>query len=112
MTAAGGKASFTNALNAALWGLRTKGDFMAENIAVFRIMPEEPGHENEIKKKLSSIKSANLKDTKIEPFAFGLNSINAVFVLEEREGALDALEEEIKKIKHVSDVRLEHITRI
>ncbi|MCX8189668.1 MAG: hypothetical protein N3F05_00345 [Candidatus Diapherotrites archaeon] len=85
---------------------------MAENIAVYRIMPEEPGYENEIKKKLTGIKVANLKDIKIEPFAFGINAINAVFVLEEREGALDTLEEEIKKIKHVSDVRLEHISRI
>ncbi|MEM4662779.1 MAG: hypothetical protein QXM75_02035 [Candidatus Diapherotrites archaeon] len=85
---------------------------MADNIAVYRIMPEEPGQEKHIKEALSRIKIASLKDVKIEPFAFGLNAIIAVFVLEEKEGVLDKLEEELNKIKHVSDVRLEHVSRI
>jgi len=85
---------------------------MAENIAIFRIMPDEPGAEAKIKKALSNIKDAALKDVKVEPFAFGLNAVIAAFVLEEREGAIEALEQSLKKISKVSDVRLEHVSRI
>lgn len=91
---------------------RPLGDLMAELMAVFRIMPEEPGIETEIKERLKEIKSASLKDVRIEPFAFGLNAIIAAFVFEEKEGASENLEQELKKLPKVSDVRLEHITRI
>ena len=85
---------------------------MAELLAVFRIMPDEPGKEQVVIEKLSTIKNARLKDTKTEPFAFGLNAIMAAFVLEEKPNALEALESELKKIGNVSDVRMEHVTRL
>ena len=91
---------------------RPLGDLMAELMAVFRIMPEEPGAEQSIKEALGKIKSASLKEVRVEPFAFGLNAVIAAFVMQEQEGLAEKLEEEIKTIPKVSDVRLEHITRI
>jgi len=85
---------------------------MAELMAVYRIMPEEPGAEESIKEALSKIKNASLKDVKIEPFAFGLNAVIAAFIMQEQEGLAEKLEEEIKSIENVSDVRLEHVRRI
>lgn len=85
---------------------------MAELMAVYRIMPSEPGAEEGIKSALHSIKSASLKEVRIEPFAFGLNAVIAAFLMQEQEGASEKLEEEIKAIPNVSDVRLEHVSRL
>lgn len=85
---------------------------MAENIAIFRIMPDEPNAEEKIKASLKKIKLASLKDIKVEPFAFGINAVIAAFVFEEKEGALESLEQALKNIPKVSDVRLEHVSRI
>ncbi len=89
-----------------------RGVEMAELMAVYRIMPEEPGAEQNIKEALAKIKNASLKEVRVEPFAFGLNAVIAAFLMQEQEGLSEKLEEEIKAIPKVSDVRLEHITRI
>mgnify|MGYP003865962863 CR=1 FL=1 len=89
-----------------------RGVEMAELMAVYRIMPEEPGAEQNIKEALAKIKNASLKEVRVEPFAFGLNAVIAAFLMQEQEGLAEKLEEEIKGIAKVSDVRLEHVSRI
>lgn len=85
---------------------------MAELMAIYRIMPSEPGAEEGIKEALAKIKNGSLKEIRIEPFAFGLNAVIAAFLMQEQEGLSEKLEQEIKAIPNVSDVRLEHITRL
>ena len=85
---------------------------MAENMVVYRIMPSGPGADEKIKKALEGIKNASLKDIKVEPVAFGLNAVIAAFVMPEEEGLTEKLEKELKAIEGVSDVRLEHMSRI
>jgi translation elongation factor aEF-1 beta len=45
------------------------------------------------------------------PIAFGLNSINIVKLVEEKEGELDRMIEKIKKINGVKEVEVVDLTR-
>ncbi|MHA1835705.1 MAG: elongation factor 1-beta, partial [Candidatus Odinarchaeia archaeon] len=51
-------------------------------------------------------------DSKIEPFAFGLNQLKMSFLMEDSEGGTEALEEFIKSVKGVGEVEVEHISLV
>jgi len=89
---------------------------MANVIITLRIMPSSPDiNLKEIEEKsLSLIKEfAGETETKTQtkPVAFGLNSLEIIFVMDENKGNTDELENEIKQIQGVNSVELIDVRR-
>ncbi|MDI6826095.1 MAG: elongation factor 1-beta [Candidatus Aenigmarchaeota archaeon] len=85
--------------------------FMSGSVIItFRIMPESVETDLDLLEKL--IKK-EIKPQRMErvPIAFGLNSINIVKLVEEKEGEMDRITEKIKKIKGVKEVEVIGLTR-
>ena len=102
----------TNALDADLRGL-TK---MAQVIVTMKIMPESPEVDlsavaEEAKKKI--VDFAGEGDMKVEevPVAFGLKSLNIMFILDEAKGTTDKLEEDIAAMGGVNSVEVTDVRR-
>jgi elongation factor 1-beta len=83
---------------------------MGSVIVTFKIMP------NGVETNLDSIEESLKK--KIEPqrmkrvpIAFGLNSIEIIRLVEEKEGELERVTETIKKIDGVREVEVKSVTR-
>lgn len=64
---------------------------------------------DEIEEKIKS----NINPQKMErqPIAFGLNAIKIVKLVEEKEGEMDRITEEIKKIDGIREVEVTGVTR-
>ena len=89
---------------------------MTNVIVTFKIMPESP--EVDLKKISEEAKSkindfAGAGDMKIEeqPVAFGLKSLNIIFVMDESKGSTEPLEETISEIKGVQSVETTDVRR-
>ena len=83
---------------------------MGSVIVTFKIMPDSVETDlGKIEKKLKSI----IKPQRMErqPIAFGLNSIKIIKLVEEKEGEMDRITEEIKKIDGVKGVEVTGVTR-
>jgi len=83
---------------------------MSSVIVTFRIMPESvevnlDSLEKEIK---SEIKPQRIQRV---PIAFGLNAIQIVKLVEEKEGEMDRITNKIKNIKGVREVEVVGLTR-
>lgn len=89
---------------------------MTNVIVTLKIMPESPEID------LSKVQEVALKhikefagegDTKVseEPIAFGLKSLNIIFIMDESLGSPDALEENIKTISGVQSVEVTDVRR-
>jgi len=79
-------------------------------IVTFKIMPE--GVETDLDSLEKTIKKEiNPQRMERVPVAFGLNSINIVKLVEEKEGEMDRVTEKIKKIKGVKEVEILDLTR-
>ena len=79
-------------------------------IVTFRIMPES------VETDLDTLQEEIIKEIKPQrlqrvPIAFGLNAINIVKLVEEKEGEMDRITEQIKKIKGVKEVEITDMTR-
>lgn len=86
---------------------------VGKTLIVLKVMPEEVGEENRIEKEIVEKigKEFEVKETKIEPVAFGLNAIKvAVLLPEKQEEKAGIIEEKIKRINGVSDVTVELMT--
>jgi len=79
-------------------------------IVTFKIMPE--GVETDLDSLEKTIKK-EIQPQRMEriPVAFGLNSINIVKLVEEKEGEMDRVTEKIKNIKGVKEVEIIDLTR-
>jgi len=89
---------------------------MANVIITLKIMPSSPDvNLNEIEKKaLTLIKefSENSETkTEVKPVAFGLNSLNIIFVMDESKGSTEELENKIKEIEGVNSVEVVDVRR-
>ena len=89
---------------------------MANVIITLKIMPESP--EIDLKKLekevlLAIIEYSGETETKIEiePIAFGLKALKILFVSDEKKGAVDALEDTIRKIDGVQSVEVVDVRR-
>ena len=83
---------------------------MGSVIVTFKIMPEG------IETNLDTIEDALKKEInpqrmKRVPIAFGLNSIEIVKLVEEKEGELERITDVIKKIEGVKEVEVKDLTR-
>jgi len=88
---------------------------MADAIITFKIMPESPDIdldmvESEATKLISQAGGEVGKSEKI-PIAFGLVSLNLIFVIDEKLGGTDDLELQIQKIEGVNSVEVTDVRR-
>ncbi|MBI2542557.1 elongation factor 1-beta [Candidatus Woesearchaeota archaeon] len=89
---------------------------MANVVVTLRIMPQGTDTnlgelESEAKKEI--IKFCNSKEfkTQIHPIAFGLKSLNILFVMDEAKGSTEALEQKISRIEGVESVEVTDVRR-
>ena len=75
-----------------------------------KIMPTSPEVDLEmIKTEISKI--VNIKDSKIEPVAFGLKSLNVLIVVPDKEGAkADEIKQKINEMEGVETAEVENVT--
>jgi len=80
------------------------------NVAVsIKIMPESPDTDLEkIKKDIS--KKIQIKDSKIEPLAFGLKALRILVVVPDK--SIENLENDIKSVEGISEIEIESSTLI
>jgi len=79
-------------------------------VTTFKIMPDS------VKTNLDNVEKQikeKIKPSKLErlPIAFGLNAIIIVKVIEEEEGELDRITEELKSISGVREVEVTNVAR-
>ena len=80
------------------------------NVAVtFKILPASPGADLEKMKKEIG-KKMEIRDSKIEPLAFGLNALRILIVVPDKE--LGDIENKIRSVEGVSEVEVESSTLI
>jgi translation elongation factor aEF-1 beta len=79
-------------------------------IVTFRIMPE--GLETDLDSLEKAIKKEiNPQRMERVPIAFGLNAIQIIKVVDEKEGEMDRITDKIKKINGVKEVEVTGLTR-
>ena len=81
---------------------------MGRMSVLYRILPDSPGKDaiDQIVDKLSLLSKdlgLDLKDYKIEPFAYGLYELKVLFIVDE-EGGVDRLEEMLKSLEGVASI--------
>lgn len=87
---------------------------MAHVVVTLRIMPDSP--ERDLKALEGQIENSlvhhgKLYQKKMEPVAFGLNALIFSVIIEEKAGGTDPIEEALKKLEGVADVRVTEVTR-
>lgn len=84
---------------------------MSEVMVTFRIMPAES--DTDLSRIESEVKSkVNVKKMEREPIAFGLSAIKAIVFIMDAEGAVDKVEEDLRKIDGVGEVEVTEMTRL
>jgi elongation factor 1-beta len=87
---------------------------MARLVARIRILPAEA--ESNLENVVESIKKTvpqgmEMKNSSMEPIAFGLKAIVGDFLLDDAEGQMDKLEESIKSVDGVGEIEVTNISR-
>ncbi|NPA76889.1 MAG: elongation factor 1-beta [Candidatus Diapherotrites archaeon] len=87
---------------------------MGRVLAIFKIMPDDMEHYEEIREAIKEHipEEAKLEEIREEPIAFGLKALVVGISMEDTGGILDKVEEALKQVPHVESVNLEGSTLI
>ncbi len=86
---------------------------MAEVLVTIKIMPEgEDVDMDALAGRIGKINGGRLNDVQKEPIAFGLVALIASYVLEDKEGGTDNLENALKEIDDVGNVEVTEVSRL
>ncbi len=89
---------------------------MAFVIVTLKVMPESPEIdleevEGRVKEAIKEFAGDRKMESKIEPVAFGLKSLNIIFLMEESQGSPDPLAEKVAEFDGVNSAEITDVSR-